>query len=160
MAINPGWSQSLVIMLKSVVQPQEFATACNQLLFDNHRWCVHTMQRYHHMPHFFGDILKLNMPGLFQACDSYRGKRRKIRQSLLVEHRDCKTHSHSSTDTCCVPMDVDFGCSGLPCTDFSRAGKQLRKYGPTNVIYMTHGKYCEASSVPVFIIECTPASWQ
>lgn len=147
-------------MLKSVGQPQECATACNQLLFDNHRWCVHTMQRYHHMPHFFGDILKLNMPGVFQACDSYRGKRRKIRQSLLVEHQDCKTHSHSSTDTCCVPMDVHFGCSGLPCTDFSRAGKQLRKYGPTNVIYMTHGKYCEASRVPVFIIECTPASWQ
>lgn len=107
------------------------------------------------MPHFFTDILTLVKPGTFTQTDSYVGKRRKIHRSVLVDAQDCKTHSCSDSEVCRVP-DPDFGCSGLPCTDMSRAGKQLKRDGPTNSVYMAHGKFCETKKAPLILIECTP----
>ena len=133
------------------------ASNCNQLLFDNHRWCNQTAGREHAMPHFFNDILALNTAGTFGVMDSYGLKKRKIHRSILVESQMCNTHSHSDLESCEVPH-AHFGCSGLPCTDMSRAGKQLKRHGPTNSVYMTHGKYVEHKKVPVFIVECTPDS--
>lgn len=118
------------------------------------------MQRFHPMPHFFGDILGLIEHGTFSEHDSYRRKRRKIQRSILVDAQVRKTHSHSDSwqDLCSVPAAVDFGCSGLPCTDMSKAGNQLKRHEVTNTVYMAHGKYCESHRVPLVIIECTPES--
>ena len=147
------------------VQPNHYfikenAPACNQLLFDNHRWCMETVDKDHDMPHFFNDILSLNCSGTFRDKDSYQTKRRKICGSVLLPTQLCNTHSHtdSESDWCMVPSP-DYGCSGLPCTDMSRAGRQLKKHGPTNSVYMTHGKYVENKKVPIFTVECTPESW-
>ena len=111
------------------------------------------------MPHFFNDILSLNCTGTFRDKDSYQTKRRKICRSVLLPTQLCNTHSHtdSESDWCTVPSP-DYGCSGLPCTDMSRAGRQLKKHGPTNSVYMTHGKYVETKEVPIFTVECTPES--
>ena len=87
--------------------------------------------------------------------DAYKTKKRKIQRSVLVGERVCNTHSCDPNDHCHVPA-CDFGCSGLPCTDMSRAGYQMKRDGPTNAVFMTHGRYVEATKVPVFIIECTP----
>ena len=136
---------------------KENAPACNQLLFDNHLWCMDTVQKDHPMPHFFSDILSLNMGGSFHELDSYTKKRRKISRSLLVPEQCCNTHSYSESEYCHVPY-AHFGCSGLPCTDMSRAGYQLGRDGPTNVVYITHGKFVERMKVPLLVIECTPES--
>lgn len=140
---------------------KEYAANCNQLLFDNHRWCTDTIGRDHPMPHFFGDILGLNPGGTFNAADSYKIKKQRIKESELMEYQLCNTHSWSDSESeyCCVP-GAHFGCSGLPCTDMSRAGKRKKRFGPTNSIYMTHGKYTEAKKVPLFVLECTPELWQ
>ena len=121
---------------------------------------METMQKDHAMPHFFNDILDLNLPWSFYASDSYKVKRRKIHRSVLVGSQCCNVHSTSDLegDKCMVPY-ADFGVSGLPCTDMSRAGKQLKKHGPTNSIYMTHGKYAETMRVPLLLIECTPEAF-
>ncbi|CAK8995798.1 unnamed protein product [Durusdinium trenchii] len=126
----------------------EYAANCNQLLFDNHRWCTDTIGRDHPMPHFFGDILGLNPGGTFNAADSYKIKKQRIKESELMEYQLCNTHSWSDSESeyCCVP-GAHFGCSGLPCTDMSRAGKRKKRFGPTNSIYMTHGKYTEAKKL-------------
>ena len=58
-------------------------------------------------------------------------------------------------DSCVVP-GADFGCSGLPCTHMSRAGKRLKREGPRPAVYLTHGKYVETKKVPISIVECTP----
>ena len=142
---------------QSIIQTQENAPACNQVLFDNHRWCCDTTGKDHPMPHFFNDILSLVKPGTFSHTDCYMTKRRKIQRSLLVEAHDCRTHSFRHSEGCQIP-EPDFGCSGLPCTDMSRAGNQLKRDGQTNSVYMAHGKYCETKRVPLIVIECTPDS--
>ena len=113
------------------------------------------MNKCHPMPHFFGDILALSRRAAVSMDDSYSRKKRMIQRSILVECQDCKTHSYTQGDQCGVPFEIDFGCSGLPCTDFSRAGLQQGRFGPTNSIYMTHGNYMERAAVPVVVIECT-----
>ena len=143
-------------LLSEPSQAQEYSANCNQLLFDNHRWCNETMNRAHPMPHFFQDIMTLNLPGTFHALDGYSSKRQKISRSVLVADQKCNTHSflESDSERCVVP-GADFGCSGLPCTDMSKAGKRQFRHGPTNGVYMTHGKYVEAKQVPIFVLECT-----
>ena len=136
---------------------KEYAENCNQLLFDNHRWCMETCGADHEMPHFFGDIELLNAPGSFCHTDGYTRKRRRIQKSLLVEQQLCNTHSYAECQLCNLPSP-DFGCSGLPCTDMSRAGQQLKRHGRTNSVYITHGKFVESKRVPLFVIECTPES--
>ena len=111
------------------------------------------------MPHFFNDILSLNCSGIFRSTDSYKVKRRKIQKSVLLPTQLCNTHSHTDLESewCTVPSP-DYGCSGLPCTDMSRAGYGMKKHGPTNSVYMTHGKFVERKKVPIFTVECTPES--
>ena len=118
---------------------------------------MQTVGKDHPMPHFFGDILELNGNCTFNLHDSYKTKKRKICRSILVDDQLCNTHSHGEDPSsfCRVPY-ADYGCSGLPCTDMSRAGHQMKRHGPTNSIYMTHGKYTETKRVPLFTIECTP----
>ena len=117
-----------------------------------------TIGKTHPMPHFFHDIETLNLHGTFSASDTYTAKRRRIQRSVLVDTQVCNTHCWGEDSVCTVPS-ADFGCSGLPCTDMSRAGRQLKRHGLTNSVYMTHGKFVETKRVPLFIIECTPESW-
>ena len=69
-----------------------------------------------------------------------------------------KCKSHKSLLGCPLP-DAHFGCSGLPCTDMSAAGLRQKKEGPTNAVYMSHGRFVEARRVPLFVLECTPVLW-
>lgn len=134
---------------------EEYSLDCNQLLFDNHRWCMATAQRDHPMPHFFQDILSLNHDGVLSASHSYSRKRNWVQRSILVIDQMCNTRSITDCDLCPVPY-ADFGCSGLPCTDMSVAGFQMKRGGPANSVYLTHAKYVESFEVPLFVIDCAP----
>ena len=136
---------------------QENNPKTHQILVDNHSWCCQTSGAIHDMPHLFTDILDLNSPDVFKQTDDYENKRRKILGSRITTHAPCAMHS-GNLGGCEIP-GADFGVSGLPCTDMSMAGKRRFRHGPTNAVFMTHGKYTEAHKIPIFIIECTPVPW-
>ncbi|CAE7209912.1 unnamed protein product [Symbiodinium necroappetens] len=127
---------------------------CAQILADNHLWCNSVLEADRPKPHLFKDIMSLNGPQevlLAGSSASYVQKERRILGSCFVERQHCEwCGGHVS-----VPY-ADFGCSGLPCTDMSRAGLQAKRDGSTNTVYMTHGKFVESKKIPLFVIECTP----
>ena len=142
-------------LILSVVS-QENNRKTYQILADNHDWCCEASGTLHPRPHMFMDILELNKPGTFSHQETYEAKRRKIIGSAIMDAAPCAWH-RGRTAGCTVPS-ADFGVSGLPCTDMSICGNRLKRHGPTNSVYMSHGKYTEKHKVPLFIVECTPAS--
>ena len=152
--------------MSTSVAAKEKNPKCTQILADNHDWCNLTAGCSHPKPHLFQDILALNansaaLIGPAAAGLSYAAKRRKIGRSALVEEQPCvwhMGHSYHQGGTlrhCCIPY-ADFSCSGLPCTDMSVAGNRLGQEGPTNSVYVTHGKFLSRKKVPLFVLECTP----
>ena len=138
---------------------QEREINCHQLLLDNHNWCNTVTQRLHDTPCLFYDIMGLNLPNTVGMKDSYTAKRRKIKLSPLVRQQVCAVHSWGEHELdCCATPVCHFGCSGLPCTDMSTAGLQRKRHGPTNAVFMTHGKFVCSTGVPLIVVECTPAS--
>ena len=136
---------------------QECNPKCHQLLADNHEWCNEVTGSCHAMPHLFTDILALNCPELQLGPQvSYATKRARILGSHLVDGQSCVTHP--GLGGCEAPY-ADFGVSGLPCTDMSRAGKRQKRHGPTSSVYITHAKFVSKKKVPLFVLECTPATY-
>ena len=114
------------------------------------RWCQEVTGLAEH-PHVFADIEALN-PGCYNAWDSYETKKAAILPSWLQQYSPCL----ACCDTLCRVPDADFGVSGLPCTDMSRAGLRQMRHGKTNSVYMTHAKFNKRKRTPIFIVECTP----
>ena len=65
-------------------------------------------------------------------------------------------HCFYCNDVCPIPWNPDYGCSGLPCEDMSRAGHQKKREGRTADVWITHGKFCQSQAVKHMTIECTP----
>ncbi|CAE7576306.1 unnamed protein product [Symbiodinium sp. CCMP2456] len=129
---------------------------CRQILADNHEWCNLASGCSHPKPHLFHDILSLNsnyaaLLGPAGGGASFVSKKRRICRSVLVEEQPCMWHSEGGLGHCCVPY-ADFGCSGLPCTDMSVAGKRLGQEGPTSPVYVTHGKFLSRKKIPLFVL--------
>ena len=130
-----------------------------QLLADNHRWCNQTVGKECPLPHLFKDILELNDANAKRVAGvgGYLDQKERFLRLPLRATQTCLWHTASDGGPCdCEVPGADFGCSGLPCTDMSKAGKRLKREGPSNTIYITHSKYVEAKRVPLFVIECTP----
>ncbi|CAE7663119.1 unnamed protein product [Symbiodinium necroappetens] len=126
---------------------------CHPLILNNIDWVNSLRGRgREERPHLFQDILDLNPPGCLRKVTTYAGKRRAVESSPCVQEVPCLC---CMEDVCRVP-GADFGVSGLPCEDMSRAGHQKLRHGKTNSVYMTHGKYTAAHQVPLFVVECTP----
>ena len=85
---------------------------------------------------------------------TYSQSKQQIQASRLRTSAHCVVHSCLRS----LPAEIDVAVSGLPCTDMSRAGKRLKRHGPTAPVYMTHAKYCNESGVKLVILECTPDS--
>ena len=130
--------------------PKEWSQKCHPLIMNNLRWCEEVTQCREH-PHIFCDIEALN-PGGYKVSDSYEAKKETILSSWLQETSPCL----NCCDRLCRVPSADFGVSGLPCTDMSRAGLRQKRHGPTNGVYMTHAKYNLRHRTPLFVLECTP----
>ena len=86
-----------------------------------------------------------------QACFSER--KQAIFRSNMVAAQSCQTHG----DLCEVPF-VDLDVSGLPCTDHSRMnGKRKFLEGPTSPLIAVWALRLKRHSIPVAILENTPA---
>ena len=134
---------------------QERKQECHQVILDGARWCRQVLDQWVPLPHIFGDIEEMNPGNVYQPTHTYGQKRRRIMQSRLETQGFCWTHRQN----CCWPIgpdDVQFDVSGLPCTDMSRAGAQLKRNGPTMSVYATHAKYTKHCKIPLLLLECTP----
>jgi hypothetical protein len=93
-----------------------------------------------------------NKPGLFITSDSYAYKKQRILGSWLQQSAHCVWKN----DICPIPWSPDYGVSGLPCEDMSICGARRKREGPTNAVWITHGKFCQNREVKMMTIECTP----
>ncbi|CAE7355942.1 unnamed protein product, partial [Symbiodinium necroappetens] len=134
----------------------EQAHECHQLLYDNHLWCNSVVQYEHETPHLFYDVMSLYKPNLFVAGTGYRKKRRILMKANVSQCLDCGTHSVADSDFRCFAPYADMSVSGLPCTDMSKMGYQLKREGETSAVYIAHGRFVQERRVPLLVLECTP----
>ncbi|OLP82307.1 hypothetical protein AK812_SmicGene37044 [Symbiodinium microadriaticum] len=119
---------------------------CHQLLRDNMLWCNKVLGRLED-PCLYGNILDLYPE--FQDQGSFDEKKALLYNCAMSSSCFCRTHGSptgTTTLSCSVPKS-DFDVSGLPCPDFSTAGKRRRMEGPTNsgldvqMLLKTHPEY-------------------
>ena len=134
---------------------QEYDGTCQRLIQESFKW-VESFTLHSHSPCLFGDILGMVPINAFDATDGYNGKLQGIMNCNLSKLQHC--HQHNSA---CTPHKWSiFDVTGLPCPDMSRANhKRLKRAGPTNTVYMTHGKWATVNQIPLLLVECTPDSW-
>jgi hypothetical protein len=144
---------SICKMIPAFKSTQEHDVECHQLIQDNENWCEEcTGVILDRKACLFEDILGLNLPRLYQSTDAYGFKKQRILSTWLQQSQECITHG----DLCALPSSPDYGLSGLPCEDMSRAGLAQKRHGPTAPVYMSHAKFCNQQHVKLATIECTP----
>lgn len=70
-------------------------------------------------------------------------------QAPIFETQHCYTHNCQ----CKLNKDSHLEVAGLPCWDYSAAGKRRGENGPTIGTFLTHGKRRIAAATPLIIIE-------
>lgn len=154
------WFDSVVYVSHSQ-HTQDISPKCQVLLKEAFRWCELVSGHSARSPCLFGDITEMLPYGTLVGCETYSSKLQQVFQSKLTNRLHCYQHSHSdSPSTTCSPFKKSqFDCSGLPCPDMSRANhKRQKRAGPTNSVYMVHGKWATEHRVPLLLVECTPES--
>ncbi|CAK9031406.1 Uncharacterized protein SCF082_LOCUS19629 [Durusdinium trenchii] len=132
----------------------EWNERCHSIIASNLSWCEQ-VTGHREAPHLFSDIESLNP----QSC--YRGDFKSLsysekRDRILGSEMHCLQKCERCCDDLCPVPAADFGVSGLPCQDMSRAGARAMREGRTNTVYLTHAKYNRINRTPVMVIECTP----
>ena len=131
---------------------KDFAEPCQQLTCQTMKWCSIVTDWDPEGHCMFGNILDLLPYGTLFGQTSYSEKFSAVAQCVeLAPTAACSVHQTA----CPASKRVIFDVSGLPCPDFSTAGKRLKKDGPTAPVYMVHGKWCCENKVPLLLIECT-----
>ena len=104
----------------------------------------------------FSDILDLLPPNTMSAEWSFSQKHRASSCCCLAASAHCTVHNKQ----CSVQPDgVDFSVGGLPCPDYSTAGLRMKREGPTNGVYCSHGKYVTDMEIALLLVECTKVTW-
>ena len=143
-------SNSLLATI-SAKTAQEWNEHCVPLIIDNLGWCEQ-LTGVKETPHLFTDIEAMNPSHCTHSRMSYDEKKGAILGTWLQESQFC----HMCCDALCPVPSADFGISGLPCQDMSRAGLGLKREGRTSGVYLTHAKYNLKHRTPIFVVECTP----
>ena len=95
--------------------------------------------------------------GVLNGAQTYTEKLYAIQASELASRQHCLQHSVASGMACSPHKLVQFDVSGLPCPDMSTANQNRKmRAGPTNSVYLTHGKWATQNRVPLLLVECTP----
>ena len=138
---------------------------CNRkiwpVLHDMHSWSMDVLNQVQPHPCLFANILDVTLADRKQLTGTAHGfasKKRKVFDSGVTASVRCYAHqgSQSGFPACHLPTQVDYGCSGLPCQDMSKAGLGRKSEGPTAPVYMTHALYCRQNKIPLLTVECTP----
>ncbi len=137
---------------------KELDADSRQTIKDNHRWVNEVTGNDYPCPHIFKNMLDLLPPGAFNECDGFVQKRVDVFRAPFILVQACD----SCRQQCMVPMDdIDLDCSGLPCTDNSRAKKNILFYeGPTGVLFILWALRIRRSpKLKMSILENTPDTW-
>ena len=76
-----------------------------------------------------------------------------IEAAKLKLKQHCFTHNRKCAICGPEAREVDMDVSGLPCPDFSKAGKGRGKEGPTAPVFGCHAKYHAACQTPMLLVE-------
>lgn len=135
---------------------EEYSQKCTALIEESLNWCGTVAGHNPTACCLFGDITDMLPAGSLTGCETYTSKLEAVnRCGPLTRRLHC-----ARRDAPCNPMKgkhAQFDVSGLPCPDMSRANqKRLKRGGPTNSVYMVHGKWASENRVPLLLVECTP----
>ncbi|CAE7226224.1 desi2 [Symbiodinium sp. CCMP2592] len=127
----------------------EYNPACHQLLQEAVHWSAKVCGRQSD-PCLFGDATHV-LKGDWQNAPFYSGKLQAGWQAELATNSKCLRHGCD----CGIMKRPVFDVSGLPCPDMSACGKRLKRAGPTNSVYIAHGRWVTANETPLILVECT-----
>ena len=101
-------------------------------------------------PCVFGNLEDCIPKGTFTSSDGFWTKFEKVDSAPIYTTQYCYTH-----DKQCGILDnsADLETAGLPCWDYSMAGKRLQEHGPTIGAFLTHGKRHVHLGTPLILIE-------
>ena len=136
---------------KSSVAPKEMNEKCKRLLRESMSWCEAVAEHDPDQCCLFGDILELLPHGTVNGEERYSAKLKAVQDSQLRTVQECDQHG----EACRIANQAQFCVSGLPCPDFSHAGKRQKRAGKTSPVYMATGKYHTTHRTPLLLVECT-----
>ena len=128
------------------------------LLKEAFNWCEEVCGHDSGRACLFSNILDM-IPAECQSEGlSYTQKLHAINMCTLAERQHCLQHSvRPGGMACCPHKPVHFDVSGLPCPDMSTANQNRKmRAGPTNSVFLTHGRWCTRNRIPLLLVECTP----
>lgn len=127
---------------------QEWDVHCRQLIFDHCTWLRKNAGLRCKDPCVFGDLEGCIPLGTYQPQDSFRIKFHKVDAAPIFLTQHCYTHNAQCHFRC-----ADLEMAGLPCWDYSMAGKRLQENGPTIGAFLSHAKRHVHLQTPLVIVE-------
>ncbi|CAE7365205.1 desi2 [Symbiodinium microadriaticum] len=147
--IKQSWYATQQVVPETVLAEKEHK--CHQLLRDNMLWCSKVLGRMED-PCMFGNVLDIYPE--FRDEGSFAEKQQLLFNCRRTPSCFCKIHGvGASAPTACRIPSSHFDVSGLPCPDFSTAGKRRRAEGPTNSVFLAHGRMHGELQTPLLLIE-------
>ena len=103
------------------------------------------------------DMLDLLPANTVQECRDLLGNFNAISTAALVDHCPCGSFCNAM-DVCHVPQ-VDLDTGGLPCVDWSQAGKLQRESGRTGPLFILWSKLHKTRKTKLVILENAKVIW-
>lgn len=128
---------------------------CQQLIFDNAHW-TQQIDKMHQCPCIHGDLTEILPLNSFNPNGSFKQRAKQINKAKLRMKQHCFTHSQKCNIFGKFARQADLDISGLPCPDFSKAGKGKKREGKTSSVFACHAKFHAAWQTPLLIIENVP----
>ena len=122
------------------------------MIRSHQQWCNQVTGNRFPPACLFPDVEGCLPPDTYNANESFRWKLYRVSNAPLMRQQHCLTHGRQC-DLFPPAERPDLDCSGLPCWDFSLAGKRKRQEGATCTIFMAHAKRHKELRTPVLIIE-------
>lgn len=133
-------------------QDEETDRTCQQVIRDNLEWCKLVTGHCTASPCMFEHVEGCIPAGVLNDEDSFIQMFLKVNRCPLKTHQTCLTHGNS----CPISgkaAEVDFDVAGLPCWDYSNAGKRRRENGVTKKVFLSYAKRHVQQQTPLLIIE-------
>lgn len=131
---------------------QETDSHCRQLIIDHHAWVQEVTGNRFQTPCQFGDLEDVFPPGTYDPSENFMGKLHKVSTCQIMQKQWCYNHGQHC-DLFGRAAETDLDVSGLPCWDYSLAGKCRQEEGPSNTVFMAHAKMHKERRTPLIIIE-------
>ena len=133
---------------------EEWDAGCRHAIRDNLSWCSRVMSSSSRAPCLFGDVQGCVPPCSISREGPFMPRFREVAKANFVSHQFCYEHNRQ----CQVLVRTDWETAGLPCVDYSFAGKRLQEDGPTATVFITHAKRHIQLGTPMILLENVQAS--